>query len=119
MNKLFYSLIILAIAFSIVTSFEGASDSDIFAKFQAFTLEHKKSYATVEEFQHRFLIFKQNFKQVEAHQAMMTVSEDSESYTFGVTQFSDMTPSEFERTYLTLDVNHLERQRLSLNLSFL
>jgi len=84
-----------------------ATDEEIFSQFQTFMQEHKKAYETVEEFKERFEIFKQNYRKIEMHQQYMSSGEDS--YELGITQFFDMTPSEFAKTHLTLELSHLKR----------
>ncbi|XP_023511874.1 cysteine protease RD19A [Cucurbita pepo subsp. pepo] len=64
--------------------------------FSIFKRRFGKSYASNEEHDHRFRIFKANLRRARRHQAL-----DS-SATHGVTQFSDLTPSEFRRSFLGL-----------------
>lgn len=64
--------------------------------FSLFKKRFGKSYASQEEHDYRFKVFKANLRRAARHQKL-----DS-SATHGVTQFSDMTPAEFRRTYLGL-----------------
>jgi C1A family cysteine protease len=71
----------------------AADEKVIFQKFMKFTREYQKVYGSVEEFNSRYQIFKQNL--------MDLLTEDYDG-THGVTKFSDMTAEEFEKTMLTL-----------------
>ena len=64
--------------------------------FSIFKRRFGKSYASNEEHDHRFRIFKANLRRARRHQAL------DPSATHGVTQFSDLTPSEFRRSFLGL-----------------
>lgn len=64
--------------------------------FSVFKQKFGKSYASKEEHDHRFRVFKANLKRAQRHQAL------DPSATHGVTQFSDLTPSEFRRSFLGL-----------------
>ncbi len=104
--KIVASIVLISLALNIAFCMK-ASDQEIFSQFQTFMEEHQKSYKTVEEFKERFEIFKQNYRKIEMHQQYMTAGQDS--YEFGITQFFDMTPSEFAKTHLTLEISHLQR----------
>lgn len=64
--------------------------------FSFFKQKFGKSYASKEEHDHRFRVFKANLRRAQRHQAL------DPSATHGVTQFSDLTPSEFRRSLLGL-----------------
>lgn len=64
--------------------------------FSLFKRKFGKSYASKEEHDHRFRVFKANLRRAQRHQAL------DPSATHGVTQFSDLTPSEFRRSFLGL-----------------
>ncbi|KAG6605054.1 Cysteine protease RD19A, partial [Cucurbita argyrosperma subsp. sororia] len=64
--------------------------------FSVFKQKFGKSYASMEEHDHRFRVFKANLRRAQRHQAL------DPSATHGVTQFSDLTPSEFRRLFLGL-----------------
>ncbi|KAH7575016.1 hypothetical protein JRO89_XS02G0035700 [Xanthoceras sorbifolium] len=64
--------------------------------FSLFKTRFGKSYASQEEHDHRFRIFKANLRRAARHQSL------DPSASHGVTQFSDLTPAEFRRTYLGL-----------------
>jgi len=58
-------------------------------QFYQFKQDFNKNYTSYEEHVHRLEIFKANLKTIEEHNAKKL------SWTFGVTQFADMTPLEF------------------------
>lgn len=70
--------------------------------FSLFKKRFKKSYGSQEEHDYRFKVFQANLRQAARHQKL------DPSATHGVTQFSDLTPGEFRKTYLGL------RRRLRL-----
>jgi C1A family cysteine protease len=78
-------------------------ESYIFSKFQEFLVQEDKKYSTMEEYLARFEIFRKNYERMEA----FTLSEDK-TYSVGINKFSDMTPQEFRRTYLNLNINILD-----------
>merc|ERR1719345_448957 len=60
-------------------------------KFMDFVTENQKSYATVAEYNFRSAIFKANFDQIETH------NNSGATWTIGVHQFMDMTPTEVKK----------------------
>ncbi|XP_050263090.1 cysteine protease RD19A-like [Quercus robur] len=78
---------------------ETLSDDPLLGAEHHFTLFKKKygkSYANQEEHAFRFKVFQKNLKRARRHQRM------DPSAVHGVTQFSDLTRSEFKRTVLGL-----------------
>ncbi|KAH6771653.1 Papain family cysteine protease [Perilla frutescens var. hirtella] len=71
--------------------------------FSLFKDKYGKSYANQEEHDYRFSVFKANLRRAKRHQLL------DPSAVHGVTKFSDLTPAEFERSYLGL-----HKQRLKL-----
>jgi cathepsin F len=65
-------------------------------RFEGFMHKFGKVYHTVEEFEHRFAVFKDNLVKAVKHQAL------DPSAMHGVTQFSDLTEEEFTSQYLGL-----------------
>ncbi|GAV70190.1 Peptidase_C1 domain-containing protein/Inhibitor_I29 domain-containing protein [Cephalotus follicularis] len=65
--------------------------------FAIFKSKFGKTYATHEEHQHRFNVFKANLRRAKKHQLLDPTA------THGVTKFSDLTPSEFRRQFLGLN----------------
>lgn len=64
--------------------------------FSLFKRKFGKSYATEEEHDRRFKIFKANMRRALRHQSF------DPSAIHGVTQFSDLTPTEFRKAFLGL-----------------
>ncbi|RVX15014.1 Cysteine protease RD19A [Vitis vinifera] len=64
--------------------------------FEKFKARFQKTYATPEEHDYRFNVFKANLRRAKRHQLL------DPSAVHGVTQFSDLTPAEFRRDYLGL-----------------
>ncbi|KAK4774886.1 hypothetical protein SAY86_009821 [Trapa natans] len=69
------------------------SDHDHFTLFKS---KYGKSYASSVEHDYRLKVFRSNLRRARRHQEL------DPSAVHGVTQFSDLTPSEFRRTYLGL-----------------
>ncbi|KAG8368197.1 hypothetical protein BUALT_Bualt15G0020200 [Buddleja alternifolia] len=65
--------------------------------FAIFKKKFSKSYASQEEHDHRFSVFKANLRRARRHQKL------DPSAVHGVTQFSDLTPREFRRQVLGLN----------------
>ena len=65
-------------------------------QFAEFKAKFGKTYATAEEHDHRFNVFKANLRRAKRHQLLDPSAEH------GVTQFSDLTPREFRQNYLGL-----------------
>jgi cathepsin F len=61
----------------------------------------QKSYKSMDEMTRRYNIFKSNMDNL--HLAEKKTSVDEDELTYGETIFSDLTPEEFERQYLTLN----------------
>jgi len=88
----------LVIAFVILAS--AAPSKQAFEKlsqtqFEAYKIKFAKKYKSSDEEQMRLKIFRQNLKRV----AKMNLNTKGRN-NFGVTQFSDLTPSEFSHLYL-------------------
>ncbi|XP_030749400.1 cathepsin L-like proteinase [Sitophilus oryzae] len=64
------------------------------AKFQAFKLQHGKTYKNQAEEASRFAIFRDNLRSIESHNARF--EQGLETYTQGINQFADMTDAEFK-----------------------
>ncbi|PIN00357.1 Cysteine proteinase Cathepsin F [Handroanthus impetiginosus] len=62
--------------------------------FAIFKRKYGKAYATQEEHDYRFSVFKKNLRRARRHQKL------DPSAVHGVTQFSDLTPREFRRQFL-------------------
>ncbi|KAL0216632.1 hypothetical protein P9112_008816 [Eukaryota sp. TZLM1-RC] len=69
---------------------------DDFAAFQLFQSRFEKLYATADEFNYRFNIFKEN-------RITAKLADKSDPHaSYGITMFSDLTHEEFHKRYLTL-----------------
>jgi C1A family cysteine protease len=66
------------------------STEDYQAEFNAWMIEHNKSYDTVEEFAQRLLIFADNHDTIETH------NSGDETYWLGHNEYSDLTFEEFK-----------------------
>ncbi|RVW93229.1 Cysteine protease RD19A [Vitis vinifera] len=79
---------------------EGSEEENLLTAdhhhFSIFKRRFGKSYASQEEHDYRFKVFKANLRRARRHQQL------DPSATHGVTQFSDLTPAEFRGTYLGL-----------------
>ncbi|PSS31298.1 Cysteine protease [Actinidia chinensis var. chinensis] len=64
--------------------------------FSLFKSKYGKTYATQEEHDYRFSVFKANLRRAKRHQLL------DPSAVHGVTKFSDLTPAEFRRNFLGL-----------------
>ncbi|KAF4403902.1 hypothetical protein G4B88_014358 [Cannabis sativa] len=64
--------------------------------FSLFKTKFGKSYASQEEHDYRFEVFKANLRRARRHQRL------DPSANHGVTRFSDLTPAEFRCTFLGL-----------------
>lgn len=62
--------------------------------FSTFKSKFRKTYATKDEHDYRFGVFKSNMRRAKLHQKLDPSAEH------GVTKFSDLTPSEFRRQFL-------------------
>lgn len=65
-------------------------------RFEGFVKKFGKVYHSVEEFEHRFGVFKNNLVKALKHQALDPTASH------GITQFSDLTEEEFANQYLGL-----------------
>jgi len=70
--------------------------------WESFKTEHKRSYATMEEENHRFAVFLENLKVADLRNEREKKAGGSAVH--GITQFSDMSQAEFESTMLTADI---------------
>lgn len=63
--------------------------------FEEFRQKFKKSYESLEKFEERFVIFKDNLRFIMEHNM-----NKYKNFTLGVNQFSDLTQEEFKKAYL-------------------
>lgn len=86
-------LALLTIAFAV-------ADQEPEKLFKDFIRDYGKNYSTIEEYKHRFLIFAKSLNHTKELNAMQRAAGGEDA--FGITEFSDMSPEEFRRIYLTL-----------------
>jgi cathepsin F len=93
----------------IFLSFIVLAQSQLFhTEWEMFKLKHAKQYSNDREEIFRYGVFLDNMKLIEQYQA------EDPGVEFGITQFTDLTPSEFERLYLGLDPS-LKQESIPLN----
>jgi len=73
-----------------------ADESIVFKRFIEFTHKFGKVYTSMEQFNAKYEVFKNNLMEVLAN------DEFSGEHTMGITKFSDLTKDEFKAQYLTL-----------------
>lgn len=109
-SLLFLFSLLLATSFAFADDLAGFDGEDIMIRqvvgddhllnaehhFGVFKRRFGKSYASQEEHDYRFSVFKANLRRAKRHQKL-----DPEAV-HGVTQFSDMTPTEFRKNHLGL-----------------
>jgi cathepsin F len=106
-TKILILFVLLGLSFS--SNILTASDESIFEQFQDFLKIYQKRYTTIEEFQLRWEIFRENYKNIETFNYMAAASNEEVTHENGVTQFFDLTPEEFAKQYLTLNISHLQK----------
>ena len=95
--------IVLIALIALVCSHSLNSEIRDFKEFQKFIKKYNKKYSSMEEFMARFVVFRQNLNEVK-----LTLNK-VQTWTEGITQFSDLTEQEFRKTYLNLDIDALSR----------
>lgn len=90
----------------------SVSDAEMFSQFQHFMETHNKKYTTIEETKERFEIFRQNYKRIELTKKMLLKQSEQPLFEMGITKFFDMTPMEFQKTLLNLDLSHMQRLKV-------
>ena len=65
------------------------------SQFKLFQRLFNKDYNTLEDFQYRFSVFRQNLREIVLHNL-----EQKANFTLGVNQFSDLTSEEFQYSYV-------------------
>lgn len=78
----------------------GDDDNQYFKGFQKFFIEYDKNYSSFEDYQTRYIIFKDNMKHLNVTEFETNYTEDEEIFKRGISPFADMTPNEFNETYL-------------------
>jgi cathepsin F len=91
----------------------------LYNKFQEFIQVFNKTYSTVEEHNHRFEIFRQNYQELEkARNVTADDVKDADTdiediLELDITAFFDLTDEEFERVYLSNDVPEEDQKQSS------
>lgn len=78
---------------SALTSYDD--ESFHWKEFSNFQERFSKRYSTIQDLEHRFSIFRNNFVGIIVHN-----SDLSQNFTMGVNQFTDLTPEEFKALYV-------------------
>lgn len=106
MSKLLITFLVLGLAFAVVPDKR-------FIEFQDFIIKYDKEYSSIEEFQEKFEIFKQNQKIIKkiSPKKLSNGEFNPNQLRFAPNQFSDMTQEEFKEKYLNLDVEQLRAMR--------
>lgn len=101
MIKILKLLMLSQLICSLTTDFEE--------EFKKYCKKFNKTFATEQEREFRFNIFKENFKEVEKSNSKMSGlhgegdsddQKNKDSFQTGINKFSDMTDEEFENQYL-------------------
>ena len=85
---------LLVLLFALVAC-EVDYESLVFQHFQKFIKKYNKKYESMNEYLARYNVFRQNLFQ--------SLQSEKQSYTTGITKFSDLTHQEFAKTYLNLE----------------
>lgn len=72
------------------------SESDEWKQFSSFQERFNKKYSGLEEFEERFVIFRTNLRAIISHN-----SDKTQNFTMGINQFTDLTPEEFKKFYIS------------------
>jgi cathepsin F len=78
--------------------------------FNEYILKYQKVYNTIEEYTEKYMVFEKNFNSINEIQSLHS-KPDTASFEFGVSPFMDMTPEDFKRQYLNLNMSQLKKLR--------
>ena len=95
-----YSLMFTVPLFSSQNTIEVSnfSEHELRIQFERFIPRYTKSYVDSNEYEARFLIFKNNYRQIERHNS----ESIAHKYTLRMNKFGDLTREEFKNKYLGL-----------------
>lgn len=98
--KMFKILFVIASFFTIVSGDSlrrriDFSDHDEWTHFSQFQERFSKKYESLAELEARFDIFRNNLRNIIAHNSDVT-----QNFTMGINQFTDLTPGEFKMLYV-------------------
>lgn len=75
-------------------------DNNLYHKYEKFMKDYGKSYDSIEEMTLKYQVFKKNYLSAKL---LYEDVNPSEELSYGVSEFMDLTPEEFEKKYLTLN----------------
>lgn len=78
-----------------VTTF-NVDEVEVWSQFTNFQERFSKKYESISELEERFQVFRTNFKQIITHNLDFT-----QNFTMGVNQFTDLSPDEFKKQYVS------------------
>ena len=105
-------ILILSLTLTICGELRGIqSSAKNFKQFNKFVLKYEKKYSSIEEFTARFQTFSANLEKMSSY----SLTRKS-THKIGVTKFSDLTPQEFKRTYLNLQISLINQVRSTATL---
>ena len=117
MNSLFKIIAMLSttIAFSTSTLLRGSSDSlslsyvNEWTQFNGFLERFEKKYPNLEEFENRFVIFRNNLRTIVNHNM-----DETQNFTMAINRFTDLSPEEFKSQYIGGYIGHSHDQSVSI-----
>jgi cathepsin F len=96
-----FKVILAFLLMACIFAQEVDQEKILYEKFLRFQEKYQKNYDSLEEFNKRFNIFKQNYLHTHTKQGQITGTViDDEEMRVGTTQFSDLTPEEFQTQIL-------------------
>lgn len=87
------------------------SELELKEKFKVYKQKHGKVYESAEEESQRFQTYKKNLDIASTMQKKAYLKNPNDNTVFGETKFSDLTPEEFSKYYLTLNTKELLKVR--------
>jgi cathepsin F len=100
MSKTIIKILLLVVLFSMSIS-QATEEDKILQLFIKFIKDYDKNYPSLKIMMERLEVFKQNLSNIDIDgEDNIPNTEDDESYSNGITQFSDLTDEEFQNLYL-------------------
>ena len=90
MKSIFLALSLLALAFA-----SNHAELKVRYKFSEFIEKYDKKYSSTEEFGDKLMVFAQNLREIETHNA-----KEDKTWTKGINQFTDLTGYFFRKLNL-------------------